>query len=214
MSTEASNKEVILVHGLWYGPWTLRRLEKALSEQGYATRKFKYAPTSDCLDNHAANLHAFARDTDAGEQHFLGHSLGGLLILRMLADDHDIVPGRVLLLGTPLRGSVTARKIRRLPLSGVLLGEVRDVLEDGFSSLPPGRETGMIAGSRGFGLGMLTGGVGGPGDGTVGLDETDTEGLKDRIVLPVTHSGMLFSTEVVSQSVQFMNSGGFLRGAS
>ena len=87
-----TDKEVILVHGLWYGPWTLSKLEKALGEQGYITRKFKYAPTSDNLDAHAGNLHAFARETVSAEQHFLGHSLGGLLILRMLETMH--IPSR------------------------------------------------------------------------------------------------------------------------
>lgn len=207
--SNSNDQEVILVHGLWYGPWTLRKLEKALKEQGYATRKFKYAPTSDVLDAHAAELYSFARETDFRVQHFLGHSLGGLLILRMLTKFNELAPGRVLLLGSPLRGSVTARKAGRLPRSGALFGKVRGVLEGGYSTLPQGRDTGMIAGSRGFGLGMLTGGVGGPGDGTVGLAETEIDGLKSRIVLPVTHSGMLFSAAVISQSVYFINSGEF-----
>jgi len=199
------------VHGLWYGPWTLFRLERALQRQGYSTRRFKYQPTAQPLGRHAEDLHAFSRQSGSDQQHFIGHSLGGLLILRMLAENPGVAPGRVLLLGTPLGGSITARKAGRVPGSGPLLGEVREALEKGYSVLPVDRDTGMIAGSRAFGLALFTGGVGEPGDGTVGLSETEAEGLRDRIVLPVTHSGMLFSKKVIRQSVHFLDNGAFDR---
>jgi pimeloyl-ACP methyl ester carboxylesterase len=207
--SSAPGREVILVHGLWYGPWTLRRLTRSLEQRDFQTRHFRYAATAASLESHAADLGAFARESDSAELHFLGHSLGGLVILRMLAESGDIAPGRVLLLGTPLRGSVIARKMRGVPGSGRLLGRVRHSLEAGFTGLPADRDTGMIAGSHNFGLGLFTGGVGGPGDGTVALRETEAEGLKDRLVLPVSHSGMLFSTMVARQAVSFIETGSF-----
>jgi hypothetical protein len=206
---DTAGKEVILVHGLWYGPWTLKKLDRTLKKHGFLTRHFRYAATAASLAQHAAALHAFALESGAIEQHFIGHSLGGLVTLCMLSDFSDIAPGRVLLLGTPLRGSITARKIHGLPGSHKLLGEVRGVLEEGYANLPPERDTGIIAGSRGPGLGLFTGGLGGPGDGTVALRETETGGLKDRLVLPVSHSGMLFSNEVARQSICFLEAGTF-----
>jgi hypothetical protein len=67
----------------------------------------------------------------------------------------------------------------------------------------------MIAGSRGVGLGLLLGGPGGPGDGTVAVAETRAEGLADHLVLPVTHTGMLFSRAVVRQAGEFLQAGRF-----
>jgi len=203
--------EVILVHGLWYGPWTLRKLDRDLQQHGFPCRHFRYSATAASLAHHAADLGAFAQRSGVTRQHFVGHSLGGLVTLRMLADFDEIAPGRVLLLGSPLRGSIVARKIHRVPGSRKLLGQVQNVLEEGYAVLPGERETAMIAGSRGPGLGWFTGGLGSPGDGTVALAETKVQGLKDRLVLPVSHSGMLFSKEVTRQSIAFLETGSFRR---
>ena len=155
--------EVIFVHGLWYGSWALQGLSHHLRRDGFESRHFGYPATSASLDAHAGSLYEFARTTQADGLHFLGHSLGGLVILRMMACAPDLPPGRIVLLGSPLGGSMVARRMRNLPGSGNLLGEARTALESGYSRLPEDRETGMIAGSRGIGLGLLMGGTGGPG---------------------------------------------------
>jgi len=198
-----------MVHGLWYGSLALFPLGRKLQGLGFSVRHFKYAATSDKLETHARELHRFAMREKVQQQHFLGHSLGGLVILRMLADADNLPAGRVVLLGSPLGGSSVARKASGIPGSAKLLGQVSTALEHGFSTLPSSHETGMIAGSRSFGLGMFTGGTDGPGDGTVGLHEAHVEGLKDRLVLPLTHTGMLFAAEVAIQSAAFLNSGHF-----
>ncbi len=201
--------EIILVHGLWYGSWSLRSLGQKLQGMGFSIRHFQYAATADKLDKHSIDLHSFASDGDVNHQHFLGHSLGGLLILRMLTDFDDLMAGRVVLLGSPLGGSTVARKMARLPGSAKLLGQMQRTLEQGYAKLPAQRDIGMIAGSRPIGLGMLTGGPGGSGDGTVGLHETRVQGLAGHLVLPVTHSGMLYSAEVARQAGVFLDSGHF-----
>lgn len=205
----AENSEVILVHGLWYGAWVMRRQGEKLQGMGFTIRHFEYAATTDSLEKHAIDLHRFASSVNVEQQHFLGHSLGGLLILRMLAAFDDIAPGRVVLLGSPLGGSSVSRKLANLPGSSKLLGQVKSTLAKGYSELPAERDIGMIAGSRPLGLGILAGGVGGPGDGTVGLHETQASGLKERLVLPVTHTGLLYSAEVARQAGAFLNRGHF-----
>jgi hypothetical protein len=67
----------------------------------------------------------------------------------------------------------------------------------------------MIAGSRSFGLGLLLGGLGEPGDGTVAIAETRAEGLRQHLVLPVTHTGMLFSKDVAREVACFLQVGSF-----
>jgi hypothetical protein len=89
---------------------------------------------------------------------------------------------------------------------------VRPALVEGFSRLPRGWQTGMIAGSRSFGLGLLVGGTAGAGDGTVAVRETRAEGLRNHLVLPVTHTGMLFSRAVARQVSGFLRSGSFSGG--
>jgi pimeloyl-ACP methyl ester carboxylesterase len=201
--------ETILLHGLWFGCWAMSRVAHGLREAGQQTRCFGYPSTRGKVSEHAAALARFARQSPAQTQNFVGHSLGGLVILRMLAEAKDLPPGRVVLLGSPLRGSVVGRRTARLPGSRFLLGDSRTALDGGIDAVPAGRETGMIAGSRPLGLGWIAGGVGGPGDGTVAIAETQVAGLTDHCILPVSHSGLVFSREVIRQTVHFLQSGRF-----
>jgi pimeloyl-ACP methyl ester carboxylesterase len=180
-----------------------------LHRDGFKIRHFAYPATSASLGAHAGSLYEFARTTKADGLHFLGHSLGGLVILRMLSETPDLPPGRIVLLGSPLGGSIVARRMRNLPGSGKLLGEARTSLEAGYSQLPGDRETGLIAGSMGVGLGLFVGGTGGRGDGTVSLDEASIPGLQDRMVLPVSHSGLLYSNNVARHAANFLETGRF-----
>jgi len=208
MSAQA---KVILVHGLWFGSWAMARLAKRLEAEGFVVRRFDYSTTSGGIETHALRLQGFARETGGDRRHFVSHSLGGLVTLKMLSGCGELPPGRVVLLGSPLDGSTVARKTQKLPGAKRLLGEARTILHKGYQSLPTGRETGMIAGSRAVGLGMLVGGPGKPGDGTVSVRETRTDGLTDHLVLPVTHTGMLYSAEVARQAAWFLKNGGFDR---
>lgn len=200
---------VVLVHGLWFGAWSLALLARRLRRAGFATRHFRYRTTRDGLQRHARALREFIGAPGPAPLHFVAHSLGGLVTLRMLADAADLPDGRIVLLGSPLQGSAVSRKAARIPGGCRLLGAALTGLESGFRSLPAGHETGMIAGSRALGLGLLVGGTGGRGDGTVALRETRLEGLKDHVVLPVTHTGMLFSRKVAEHAIEFLRSGRF-----
>jgi pimeloyl-ACP methyl ester carboxylesterase len=172
-----AHTEVIVVHGLWFGSWAMASLARKLEAAGLVCRRYSYATTADGLDQHAAGLRQFVAKSPAKTVHFVAHSLGGLVTLNMLEIYDWVAPGRIVLLGSPLGGSVTARKAARIPGSEKLMGDIRSALHQGYGQVPPDRETGMIAGTRGIGLGMLVGGVGGPGDGTVALRETHMPGL-------------------------------------
>ena len=51
----------------------------------------------------------------------------------------------------------------------------------------------------------------GDNDGVVTIEETRIPGLADHIVLPVSHSGMLFSGDVADQTANFLRQGKFAR---
>ena len=202
-------EEIVLVHGLWFGSWAMFRLARELESAGFIVRRINYRTTRGELADHARRLHEFAQESSAPVQHFVGHSLGGLVVLKMLNVYDDIPPGRVVFLGSPLRGSRVARKLNKVPGAAALLGKVESALQEGFPVLPDGRDVGMIAGSKSIGLGWLLGGTGGPGDGTVAIAETRAEGLEGHYVLPVTHTGMLYSAEVAEKTAKFLESGRF-----
>jgi len=200
---------VVLVHGLWFGAWSLGLLARRLRQAGFEPRRFRYRTTRAGLAEHARALRRFLGNPGATPVHFVAHSLGGLVTLRMIADNDDLPDGRVVLLGSPLGGSVAARRSGRLPGARRLLGAARETLESGYTCLAADRDVAMIAGSRPVGLGLLLGGLGEPGDGTVAVTETRAEGLREHRLLPVTHTGMLLSKQVAREVVQFLRSGSF-----
>ena len=62
-------------------------------------------------------------------------------------------------------------------------------------------------------LGMLEAAKTDDWDGVVRLEETEVEGMRDRIVLPVGHAAMLVSARVAAQAAQFLAHGRFAHGA-
>ena len=200
---------VVLVHGLWFGAWSLAVLARRLRGAGFETLRFHYRSTRGGLGQHARDLRRFVAAWPRDTVHFVAHSMGGLVVLKMLAESDGVPDGRVVLLGTPLAGSAVARRAAGVPGGRQLLGNALATLDRGGSELGITHEVGMIAGTRGVGLGLLVGGTGGPGDGTVAVAETVIEGLADRIELPVTHTGMLGSAAVARQVAVFLQDGRF-----
>ena len=73
------------------------------------------------------------------------------------------------------------------------------------------REVGVVAGSSPTGLGRFFAAFDEPNDGSVAVAETRLAGLKDHVVLSVSHTGMLFSGDVADQAAHFLEHGCFRR---
>jgi pimeloyl-ACP methyl ester carboxylesterase len=163
------------------------------------------------LVENAERLARFCRDIAAPRLHFVGHSLGGLIILRMLERTPGLPPGRAVLTGAPVAGSLAARRLARLPGGRAALGrsapEWHESAHGGFDT---GREIGVIAGSRPFGIGRVVApDLPAPSDGVVSVAETQLPAMRDHIVINVSHSGMLISRAVAHQVCAFLRDGAF-----
>jgi hypothetical protein len=214
-TTGTADATVILVHGLWMVGFELGALKHRLeSDHAFRVAAFSYPSTSGSMSDHARSLIDFARAQKAGRLHFVGHSLGGLVILRALQLTDDLAPGRVVLLGTPSQGSKAARGVARwVPFGKAILGSAVNEEIIGFRprEWKGHRDVGVIAGSMGVGLGRLFAHFDTEHDGTVTVDETRLPGAKDHIVVSTSHTGMLFSGEVAEQAGHFLNEGVFVR---
>jgi len=201
--------DIVLVHGLWNRGWMMASMARRLRARGHRVRVFSYATRAADLDGHADALHAFLGDGHEGELHLVGHSMGGLVILDMLSRYGDLPPGRVVLMGTPVKGSAVVRRLAKLPGQDFIFGKAREDLLQGYRYSPEGRETGMIRGTRPFGFGQLAGKQAEPNDGSIRVSETELEGLSDTVELEVAHSEMLVSKAVVEQVESFLSTGRF-----
>ena len=67
----------------------------------------------------------------------------------------------------------------------------------------------MVAGSLPIGLGRLFGALPGASDGVVRVEETEVQGMRERVVLPVSHSAMVVSARVAAQVDVFLRDARF-----
>lgn len=206
------SEHVILLHGLWMRGFALSMLHRRLMEAGFRVHRFDYlsvaATQQRILDRLHARIDGLAAQAEA--VHLVGHSLGGLLALRACGDSQTLPRGRIVCLGSPLRGSAAARGVAEWGRGGeLLLGHNRELLEQGFERWDGEREVGMIAGCTSLGLGAVLGHLQGENDGTVAVDETRLPGLRDHRVVSSSHTSLLFSPEVARLAAGFLHAGRF-----
>jgi pimeloyl-ACP methyl ester carboxylesterase len=212
------SKNVILVHGIWMPgavmAWLKQHLERHHGFRGYL---FSYASIRGTLDENAELLADFVRDLGIDNVHLVGHSLGGVVSLRMLALNDDAPPGRVVCLGSPLSGCRVASTLTRHSWGNSVMGKalVAGVLDEAAiqwaARVTDHREVGIIAGTRSMGFGRLVTTFDEDCDGTVMVSETRLPGARDHLCLPVTHMGMTMSRAVADQAAAFLRRGEFLR---
>ncbi len=205
---------VVLVHGLWVHGLAMELQRFALARLGYHAVAYSYHPVRHDLTENAERLALYAYSLRAPVVHFVGHSLGGLVILKMLAREPGTGGGgRIVLEGVPYRGSHAAQQLARVPIGQSLLGRsMREWLASERPADFARFEIGVIAGSFGLGLGRLVDrDLPQPSDGVVSVEETRVPGMRDHIVLAVNHSGMLISPAVIRQIAAFLREGAFVR---
>jgi len=203
-------EHIILLHGLWMRGFALGMLHRRLIAEGFRVHRFDYMSVAATQEHILKRLHARMDECGPAPVHLVGHSLGGLLALRACAGEAALPPGRIVCLGSPLKGSVTARRFAGLGRGGeVLLGHNRELLEHGFERWDGPRELGVIAGRMPLGLGAMLVQVAGEHDGTVAVDETRLPGVVDHRVVETSHTGLLFAPEVARLVAGFLREGRF-----
>ncbi|HUO80071.1 MAG TPA: alpha/beta fold hydrolase [Steroidobacteraceae bacterium] len=201
---------VVVAHGLWMTGLEATLLRRRLADRGYAVRQFHYRSMTAMPEDVLAELRAEVLALPP-PVHLVGHSLGGLLLLRFGAAHPELPLGRMVLLGSPVNGSRAARAFAALPGASLFFGHLAGsaLLATGRARWQGTTAVGVIAGNHSLGFGRFIGHLPEPNDGTVSVDETELDGAADHLVLPVSHTGLLVSEEVVEATVRFLSSGRF-----
>jgi pimeloyl-ACP methyl ester carboxylesterase len=203
-------RDVILVHGLWVPSVVMTPLGAMLARAGLRVHLFSYRGRKASLAGHAERLAEFACGRAPSGVHLVGHSLGGLVVLEACARAPALALGRAVLLGTPARGCLAARRFAQKEWGRWFLGASEALWHEGRSvRWTRAEDLGVIAGTRALSLGRMFGPLPGANDGVVRLEETAIEGMRDRLIVPVGHSEMLVSPRVGRAVRVFLAQGRF-----
>ena len=172
---------------------------------------FRYSAASTGMSSITASLADFVRELAAPELHFVGHSLGGLVIHRFLERFPEQPPGRVVFLGTPSVASRAAEHAARFAPIAHLMGRsvAEELLQPRERRWTHGNPLGIVAGTQRIGFGQLLAHFREDNDGTIAVSETRMPGATDHIVLPVSHLAMLVSPRVAQETGLFLTQGHF-----
>lgn len=189
---------VVLVHGLFMGRHAMLVLSRRLLRDGFEVHCFSYNTVTGSLESSASKLAAFL-SRDVRPVALVGHSLGGLVSLQAAQRLPSGLLTALVLLGSPYQGAEAAQVLRKM--TGGACSRIGRALHD-WTDLgqKPTVQVPVftLGGTRPTGLGRLLCGFKEANDGTVTVAETHYPGATS-CLLPVSHTGMLFSVQVAQQ---------------
>ncbi|WP_199911616.1 esterase/lipase family protein [Dongshaea marina] len=208
---------VILLHGLARTARSMKRLERALSLEGFGVVNLNYPSREQPVEVLAQSVIPKALKSCPPQAviHFVTHSLGGILVRYYFCHHHESRLGRVVMLGPPNQGSEVVDRLAGVPgfawyngPAGLQLGTQSDSIPRMLG--PCGFQLGVIAGSTSINpfLSLMIPGV---NDGKVSVASTAVAGQMDHLVLAVNHTSMMNNPQVIRQAIYFLRHGCFER---
>jgi len=207
------DETVILVHGIWMHGLLMQVLAWRLRRYGYQTRAVSYPFRTQSPAENAQILATAADDVSTPVVHWVAHSLGGIVWLHLVNSGYVMPPGKTVLLGSPVLGSQTAKRLSANRWLRIFLG--RSVESGVLGGAPQNIGNlcvGLIRGGGWFGLSQLIIGSTEPSDCVVLHSETELAGAADITYVPHSHSLMIFSAKSARKAAEFFAHGKFLQG--
>lgn len=211
----ASEKEwVILIHGIGMNNMMMWKMAEHIETQGFHVKRIGYpswqTQTQDILNivNHQINTCC----ADLTQKiHFVGYSLGGLLVRNYLNQYRPAQLGNTVLIGTPNQGTEIADRLMESKLIKYLMPITSD-LGTSQTSLPnqlppPNYPVGIIAGL--FENDLNEPFLPGLDDGIVPISSTQLKNMQDFILIHTGHPMMFYNQTVSDQVIHFLKNGVF-----
>jgi pimeloyl-ACP methyl ester carboxylesterase len=198
-SAAGDAREVVFtIHGLGRTRVSMALLARSLERDGFRVVNWGYSSTSATVPEIAQALaeEVERQAASAARIHFVGHSLGNIIVRWMLAHAPPPRPGRVVMLAPPNQGSRAADRFA--PWLGWLLRplpELRTVNGSTVRALaePWGVEVGVVAGIY---------------DRKVSLQEARLAGA-EHVEVPAMHSFLMNRRDVRALVTRFLRTGSF-----
>lgn len=210
--TTESDEVTVLVHGLWMQGVMMKVMGGMLELKGFRTHSVNYDFLTNSPASNAKALYQKIGELGARRVNLVGHSLGGIVILHLLHQFPECQVGKIVLIGSPVRGSDVARRLHRHRVMRPLLGRSTEGGLLGGAPLYEGKiPIGVITGSGRLAITALLHPTGDKSDGVVRESETYLENATDRISVARSHSTMIFSRQCAELVANFLRFGRFRR---
>lgn len=212
--TESETKDlVIFLHGILRSKTDMSFLQQFFKKNGYNTLNILYPSREQDIEGLSDFVHGEILKSQHYKSditiHFVTHSMGGLLARYYIARQKPKNLGKVVMLGTPNTGSEFADWLSDTKVLGPMFSHVF-----GPASAQLRTDYKHIDGDITFPLGVIAGSMSinplapwvlvGEHDGIVPVERTKIVGMADHIVMPATHSFMMFNKEVMRQALHFI----------
>lgn len=208
----APDEITVLVHGIWMQGVMMRVMGRMLESHGFRTSSISYDFLNNSPEDNAKALYGKIGELGARRVNLVGHSLGGIVILHYLQQFSHAHIGKIVLIGSPVRGSHVARRMHRNRMLRPFLGRSTEKgLLGGAPKFAGDVPLGIITGSGRLGVTALLYPSGDNSDGVVRETETFMENATDRISVEKSHSTMIFSTQCAELVANFLTNGQFRR---
>ncbi len=209
----------VLLHGLMRTSHSMKSLETSLRENGFDdVIRFQYASTRRSIDDHADALQSVLESqSDETQFHFVGHSMGNIVVRRMVGelqstgDEKNILPRcrSMVMLGPPNQGASIARRLAPTGLYGLVTGK------GGLELGPKWDEFEKKLATPPFPFVIVAGDlssnpiqnplVDGSGDLVVSLDEAKLDGCEEFHTIDALHSFLMNDQRAIKIAVDFLS---------
>ena len=209
-----ASQAVVLLHGLGRTPRAMACLRQPLEAAGYTVHNLGYPSRQADIATLAGQVAEAldARGLADTTVHAVTHSMGGILLRQLVAEDR-IQVGRAVMYSPPNHGSAVIDHLRKTPGFAAVMGPAALQLSTDADSVPNqlGAATfalGIIAGTRSYNP-LFSHWIAGDDDGKVSVASARLDGMADFLALPVNHTNMMCNAAVQAQTLHFLDTGAF-----